>query len=66
MDKNRNCSSCNTKLDKDIYKKVGTFCKSCYKEKKEKMLRKPPLETKEVSHTNNKRMIMLILLIQPS
>ena len=36
MDKNRNCSACNIKLDKDNYKKDRTVCKAVTVEKKEK------------------------------
>ena len=34
MDKNKNCSACNIKIDKDTYKKDRTICKNCYNEKK--------------------------------
>ena len=36
MDKNKNCSVCNIKLDKDNYKKDRTGCKECYNKKKRK------------------------------
>ena len=36
MDKNRNCFSCNIKIDKDNYKTDRTVCKSCYIKKKRK------------------------------
>ena len=36
MDKNKNCSSCNIKLDINNYKKDRTICKECYNKKKRK------------------------------
>ena len=36
MDKNKNCSVCNIKLDKNNYKKDKTVCKECYNKKKRK------------------------------
>ena len=33
MDKNKNSSACNIKLDKDNYKEDRTICKNCYNEK---------------------------------
>ena len=36
MDKNKNCSVCNIKLDINNYKKYRTVCKDCYNEKKRK------------------------------
>ena len=36
MDKHKNCSSCNIKLDINIYKKDRTICKDCYNRKKRK------------------------------
>ena len=38
MDKNKKCSACNIKIDRDNYMKDRTICKNCYKEKKEKTL----------------------------
>ena len=34
MDRNKNCSACNIKVDKDNYKKDRTVCKDCYNKKK--------------------------------
>ena len=34
MDKNKNCSGCNIKLDINIYKKGRTVCKECYNKNK--------------------------------
>ena len=36
MDKNKNCSACNIKLDINNYKKDRTVCKDCYIKKKRK------------------------------
>ena len=36
MDKNKNCSACNIKLDKNNYKKDRTICRDCYNKKKRK------------------------------
>ena len=34
MDKNKNCSACNIKLDINNYMKDRTVCKDCYNKKK--------------------------------
>ena len=36
MEKNKNCSACNIKLDINNYKKDRTVCKDCYNKKKRK------------------------------
>ena len=36
MDKNKNCSACNIKLDINNYKKHRTVCRDCYNKKKRK------------------------------
>ena len=36
MDKNKKCSVCNIKLDKNSYKKDRTVCKDCFNKKKRK------------------------------
>ena len=36
MDKNKNCSACNIKIDINNYKKNRTVCKDCYNKKKRK------------------------------
>ena len=36
MEKNKNCSVCNIKLDINIYKKDRTVCRDCYNKKKRK------------------------------
>ena len=37
MDKNKNCSACNIKLDINNYKKDRTICRDCYNKKKRKI-----------------------------
>ena len=37
MDKNKNCSACNIKLDINKYKKDRTICRDCYNKKKRKI-----------------------------
>ena len=36
MDRKKNCSVCNIKLDINIYKKGRTVCKECFEKKKRK------------------------------
>ena len=36
MEKNKNCSVCNIKLDINNYKKDRTVCRDCYNKKKRK------------------------------
>ena len=36
MEKNKNCSACNIKLDINNYKKDRNFCRECYNKKKRK------------------------------
>ena len=36
MEKNKNCSACNIKLDINNYKKDRTVCKDCYNKKKKR------------------------------
>ena len=42
MDRNKNCSACNIKVDKDIYKRDRTICTNCCKKRKEKLILLPP------------------------
>ena len=60
MDKNKNFSVCNKKLDINKYKKDRTACKDCYKKKKRKnnLIQQPKLE----NDNNNNR----TLLVGPS
>ena len=36
MNKTKNCSTCNIKLDKSNYKRDRTVCEDCYNEKERK------------------------------
>ena len=62
MDKNKNCSVCNIKLDINNYKKDRTVCKDCYKKKKRKnnLIQQPKIENE--NDINNNR----TLLVGPS
>ena len=62
MDKNKNCSACNTKLDKNNYKKDRTVCRDCYIKKKRKndLIQQP--KTENGNDINNNR----TLLVGPS
>ena len=46
MDKNKNCSVCNIKLDIRNYKKDRTVCRDCYDKKKRKnnLIQQPKIE----------------------
>ena len=60
MDKNKNCSVCNIKLDTNNYKKDRTVYKDCYnkKKRKNKLIQQPKI----VNDNNNNR----TLLVGPS
>ena len=60
MDKNKNCSACNIKLDINDYKKDRTVCRDCYNKKKRKnnLIQQPKIE----NDNNNNR----TLLVGPS
>ena len=60
MDKNKNCSACNIKLDLNNYKKDRTVCKDCYNKQKRKniLIQQPKIE----NGNNNNR----TLLVGPS
>ena len=60
MDKNKNCSACNIKLDINNYKKDRTVCRDCYNKKKRKnnLIQQPKIE----NDINNNR----TLLVGPS
>ena len=46
MDKNKNCSACNIKLDLNNYKKDRPVCKDCCNKKKRKnnLIQQPKIE----------------------
>ena len=54
MNKKTNCSVCNIKLDKDIYKKDRTVCKSCYNGKKRN-------KNNNTSHNNQKSKVLITI-----
>ena len=62
MDKNKNCSVCNIKLDINSYKKDRTVCIDCYNQKKRKnnLIQQPKIENGD--DINNNR----TLLVGPS
>ena len=62
MDKSKNCSVCNIKLDINNYKKNRTVCKDCYNKKKRKnnLILQP--KTENGNDINNNR----TLLVGPS
>ena len=46
MDRNKNCTACNIKADKDNYKKSRTICKNCYNKKETKNNKKSLIQNK--------------------
>ena len=59
MDKNKNCSVCNIKLDINNYKKDRTVCKDCYNKKKRKnnLIQQPKIENG--NDINNNRTLLV-------
>ena len=59
MDKNKNCSVCNIKLDINNYKKDRTVCKDCYNKKKRKnnLIEQPKIENG--NDINNNRTLLV-------
>ena len=57
MDKNKNCSACNIKLDINNYKKDRTVCKDCYNKKKRKnnVIQQPKIEK---DNKNNRTLLV--------
>ena len=57
MDKNKNCSACNIKLDINNYKKNRTVCKDCYNKKKRKnnLIQQPKNEN---DNNNNRKLLV--------
>ena len=67
MDKNKTCSACNIKLDKNKYKRDKTVCKDCYNIKKRKYKKKILIQnqqpkTDNVKNNNNNRTLLVDLL----
>ena len=59
MDKNKNCSACNIKLDINNYKKDRTVCKDCYNKKKRKnnLIQQPKIGN--ANNNNNNRTLLV-------
>ena len=57
MDKNKNCSACNIKLDINNYKRDRTVCKDCYNKKKRKnnVIQQPKIEN---DNNNNRTLVV--------
>ena len=61
MEKNKNCSACNIKLDINNYKKDRTVCRDCYNKKKRKTILTPHLQIKlSKTLTNNQNLKIII------
>ena len=65
MDKNKTCSACNIKLDKDNYKRGRTVCKDCYNKKKRKtndktliQNHKPNVGNVDKNNNNNRTLLV--------
>ena len=65
MDKNKNCSVCNIKLDINNYKKDRTICKECYNKKKRKtndktliQNHKPNIDNVDKNYNNNRTLLV--------
>ena len=59
MDKNKICSACKEKVEKDNYKRDRTVCRKCYEEK-----RKEKIKVTTKSKANNQRTLTLTLTIK--
>ena len=57
MDKNKNCSACNIKLDINNYKKDRTVCKDCYNKKKRK---NNVIQQLKIENDNNNNRTLLV------
>ena len=63
MDKNKNFSACNIKLDKDNYKKDRTNCRNCYNRKKRKNNNNTRIQNQQTKKDNvntNKNRTVLV------
>ena len=62
MDKNKICSVCNIKLDKNNYKKYRTVCRDCYNKKKRKnkitISHQQPIIEKGNNNNNNRTLLV--------
>ena len=68
MDKNKNCSACDKKIDKDNKKKNRTVCKNSYNEKKRKTNDNTLIQNQQpkIDNVNNNNNIRSTLLVGPS
>ena len=67
MDKNKNCTLCNMKLDINNYKKDRTICKECYNKNRRKKYNKQKFHadmkklfepiTGDITHSSNENKI---------
>ena len=57
---NRNCSSCNTKIDKNNYKKDKTVCKNCYNKNKRKNKITVSYQQSKIENGNNNNQTRLV------
>ena len=63
MNKNKNCTACNIKLDKDNYKKNRTICKICCNKKKRKYNSNTLIQNQQPeneNHNNNNNRTLLV------
>ena len=66
MDKNKNCSVCNIKLDINIYKKDRNVCRDCYNKKKRKNKITISHQQPIIENGNNNKNNNRTLLVRPS
>ena len=63
MEKNKNCSACNIKLDLNNYQKDRTVCKDCYNKKKKNEItisyKQPKIENGNNNNNNNNRTLLV-------
>ena len=58
MEKNKNCSACNIKLDINNYKKDRTVCKDCYYKKKKNKITISHQPKNEKDNNNNRTLLV--------
>ena len=62
--RNKNCSRCNIKLDKDNYKRYRTVSKDCYNKKKKNKFNTTPNQKQQqkienvITNNNNRRLLL--------
>ena len=65
MEKNKNCSACNIKLDINNYRKDRTVCRDCYNKKKRKNKITISHQQPIIEHDNNNNYNNRTLLVGP-